>query len=104
MYAVDENGMKCIEDYILYVLGSILKEQHCLQNNTVASHRVPTWIVQSDEAGGVLRYVTTVGDNNNEAMALPNGYVLGESAVRAYHLVSMRRPGDGILTALMLME
>jgi len=75
--AVDENGMEVHGDYILYVCGKYLKE---------------------------CGRLTTVGDKYvNEAM-VANGYVLGGE--QSGHIIFSKHAttGDGILTALMLME
>ena len=103
--AVDENGMEVHGDYILYVCGKYLKECGRLQNNTlVATIMSNMGLFKAMKREGIEVYVTTVGDKYvNEAM-VANGYVLGGE--QSGHIIFSKHAttGDGILTALMLME
>lgn len=103
--AVDENGMEVHEDYILYVCGKYLKECGRLQNNTVdATIMSNMGLFKAMKREGIEVCVTTVGDKYvNEAM-VANGYVLGGE--QSGHIIFSKHAttGDGILTALMLME
>ena len=103
--AVDENGMEVHEDYILYVCGKYLKECGRLQNNTVVATIMSNMgLFKAMKREGIEVCVTTVGDKYvNEAM-VANGYVLGGE--QSGHIIFSKHAttGDGILTALMLME
>ena len=103
--AVDENGMEVHGDYILYVCGKYLKECGRLQNNTVVATIMSNMgLFKAMKREGIGVCVTTVGDKYvNEAM-VANGYVLGGE--QSGHIIFSKHVtiGDGILTALMLME
>lgn len=103
--AVDENGMEVHEDYILYVCGKYLKECGRLQNNTVVATIMSNMgLFKAMKREGIEVCVITVGDKYvNEAM-VANGYVLGGE--QSGHIIFSKHAttGDGILTALMLME
>lgn len=103
--AVDENGMEVHGDYILYVCGKYLKECGRLQNNTVVATIMSNMgLFKAMKREGIEVCVTTVGDKYvNEAM-VANGYVLGGE--QSAHIIFSKHAttGDGILTALMLME
>ena len=102
---VDENGMEVHGDYILYVCGKYLKECGRLQNNTVVATIMSNMgLFKAMKREGIGVCVTTVGDKYvNEAM-VANGYVLGGE--QSGHIIFSKHvtTGDGILTALMLME
>ena len=108
--AVDENGMEVhgMEvhgDFILYVCGKYLKECGKLQNNTVVATIMSNMgLRKAMKQEGINFCETTVGDKYvNEAM-VANGYVLGGE--QSGHIIFSKHAttGDGILTALMLME
>ena len=103
--AVDENGMEVHGDYILYVCGKYLKECGRLQNNTVVATIMSNMgLFKAMKREGIEVCVTTVGDKYvNEAM-VANGSVLGGE--QSGHIIFSKHAttGDGILTALMLME
>ena len=103
--AVDENGMEVHGDYILYVCGKYLKECGRQQNNTVVATIMSNMgLFKAMKREGIEVCVTTVGDKYvNEAM-VANGYVLGGE--QSGHIIFSKHAttGDGILTALMLME
>lgn len=103
--AVDENGMEVHGDFILYVCGKYLKECGKLQNNTVVATIMSNMgLRKAMKQEGINLCETTVGDKYvNEAM-VANGYVLGGE--QSGHIIFSKHAttGDGILTALMLME
>lgn len=103
--AVDENGMEVHGDFILYVCGKYLKECDKLQNNTVVATIMSNMgLRKAMKQEGINLCETTVGDKYvNEAM-VANGYVLGGE--QSGHIIFSKHAttGDGILTALMLME
>ena len=87
------------------VCGKYLKECGRLQNNTVVATIMSNMgLLKAMKREGIEVCVTTVGDKYvNEAM-VANGYVLGGE--RSGHIIFSKHAttGDGILTALMLME
>lgn len=103
--AVDENGNKIHGDYILYICGKYLKENGRLNGNTVVATIMSNLgLFKALEKAGIDYCKTTVGDKYvNEAM-VTNGYVLGGE--QSGHIIFGKHAttGDGILTALMLME
>lgn len=103
--AVDENGNEVHGDFILYVCGKYLKGCGKLQNNTVVATIMSNMgLFKAMERENINVCVTTVGDKYvNEAM-VANGYVLGGE--QSGHIIFSKHAttGDGILTALMLME
>lgn len=103
--AVDENGMEVHGDYVLYVCGKYLKKCGRLQGNTVVATIMSNMgLFKALEKEGINNCITTVGDKYvNEAM-VANGYVLGGE--QSGHIIFSKHAttGDGILTALMLME
>ena len=103
--AVDENGMEVHGDFILYVCGKYLKECGKLQNNTVVATIMSNMgLRKAMKQEGINLCETTVGDKYvNEAM-VANGYVLGGE--QSGHIIFSKHAttGEGILTALMLME
>ena len=92
-------------DFILYVCGKYLKECGKLHNNTVVATIMSNMgLFKAMNQEGIEVCVTTVGDKYvNEAM-VANGYVLGGE--QSGHVIFSKHAttGDGILTALMLME
>ena len=103
--AVDENGNEIHGDYILYICGKYLKENGRLNGNiVVATIMSNLGLFKALEKAGIDYCKTTVGDKYvNEAM-VTNGYVLGGE--QSGHIIFSKHAttGDGILTALMLME
>ena len=92
-------------DYVLYVCGRYLKECGKLQNNTVVATIMSNLgLFKAMKREDINVCVTTVGDKYvNEAM-VANGYVLGGEL--SGHIIFSKHAttGDGILTAIMLME
>lgn len=103
--AVDENGKEIHGDYVLYVCGKYLKECGKLQGNTVVATVMSNMgLFKALEREDIKHCITKVGDKYvNEAM-VANGYVLGGE--QSGHVIFSKHAttGDGILTAIMLME
>ena len=103
--AVDEQGKEINGDHILYILGKAMKEQGSLANNTVVTTVMSNMGLYRalDEAG--MEYVqTTVGDRFVYENMVENGHVLGGEQAGHIILRKYATTGDGILTAIMLME
>lgn len=103
--AVDETGMEVHGDYILYVCGKYLKENNRLEGNTVVATIMSNLgLFKALEQNGIDYLKTTVGDKYvNEAM-VENGYVLGGEQTGHIIFSKHATTGDGMLTAIMLME
>lgn len=103
--AVDETGMEVHGDYILYVCGKYLKENGRLEGNTVVATIMSNLgLFKALEKSGIDYLKTTVGDKYvNEAM-VEHGYVFGGE--QSGHIIFSKHAttGDGMLTAIMLME
>ena len=103
--AVDNEGEIIDGDYILYICGKYLKRHDRLEkNHVVATVMSNLGLFKAFEKAGIETEVTTVGDKYvNEAM-VKNGYVLGGE--QSGHIIFSKHAttGDGILTAIMLME
>ena len=103
--AVDERGKEINGDHILYILGKAMKEQGSLANNTVVTTVMSNMGLYRalDEAG--MAYVqTTVGDRFVYENMVENGHVIGGEQAGHIILRKYATTGDGILTAIMLME
>ena len=103
--AVDEKGNEINGDHILYVLGKAMKEQGSLANNTVVTTVMSNMGLYRalDEAG--IDYVqTTVGDRYIYENMTENGHVIGGEQSGHVILRKYATTGDGILTAIMVME
>jgi len=103
--AVDEKGNEINGDHILYVLGKAMKEQGSLANNTVVTTVMSNMGLYRalDEAG--IDYVqTTVGDRFVYENMVENGHVLGGEQSGHVILRKYATTGDGLLTAIMVME
>lgn len=103
--AVDENGNVVDGDKILYIYGKYMKERGKLQNNTVVTTVMSNFGLYKafDEAG--IRYEKTkVGDKYVYENMVKNGHRLGGE--QSGHIIFSKyaTTGDGILTALKVME
>ena len=103
--AVDEHGNEVHGDFVLYVCGKYLKECGKLQGNTVVATVMSNLgLFKALDREQINYCKTAVGDKYvNEAM-VSNGYVLGGE--QSGHIIFSKHAttGDGILTAIMLME
>ncbi len=103
--AVDENGNEVNGDHILYVLGKALKAQGMLNSNTVVTTVMSNMGLYKALAEAGIDYVqTTVGDRFIYESMIENGYSLGGEQSGHIILKKYATTGDGILTAIMLME
>lgn len=103
--AVDENGEEVDGDFMLYVCGGYLKRQGRLDGNHVVTTVMSNLgLFRSLEKMGIECEITQVGDKYvNEAM-VEKQYVLGGE--QSGHIIFAKHAttGDGVLTAIMLME
>ena len=103
--AVDENGNEVSGDHILYALGKALKTQGMLNGNTVVTTVMSNMGLYKALTEAGIDYVqTTVGDRFIYESMTENGYSLGGEQSGHIILRKYATTGDGILTAIMLME
>ena len=103
--AVDENGEVVNGDHILYILGKLQKSTGDLVGNTVVTTIMSNLGLYRalDEAG--IRYEqTTVGDRYVYENMQANGYCIGGEQSGHIILSKYATTGDGILTAIKVME
>ncbi len=103
--AVAEDGRIIDGDLILYICGKYLKENGHLTNNTIVTTVMSNFglYLALDEAG--INYEkTAVGDKYVYENMISNGHIIGGE--QSGHIIFSKhaRTGDGILTAIMLME
>ncbi len=103
--AVDENGHMVDGDLILYVCGRYLHKYGRLVKDTVVPTVMSNFGLYKafDELG--IKYETTdVGDKYVHACMRENGYILGGE--QSGHIIfgDIEQTGDGIMTALRVME
>lgn len=103
--AIDDKGNIIDGDLILYICGCYLKERGELENNTVVTTIMSNLgLYKAFDKKGILYEKTTVGDKYVYENMINNGHVLGGE--QSGHIIYRKyaATGDGILTALMLME
>ena len=103
--AVDENGQVINGDHILYVLAMHMKQNGNLTNNTVVTTVMSNLGLYRalDEAD--IRYEqTTVGDRYVYENMQQNGHCIGGEQSGHVILSKYATTGDGILTAIKVME
>ncbi|MBQ3096070.1 MAG: phosphoglucosamine mutase [Clostridia bacterium] len=103
--AVDERGNVLTGDHILYILANRLRSRGGLDRNTVVTTVMSNaGLLQALDRTGITAVQTRVGDRYVYENMMENGYALGGE--QSGHII-MRKyatTGDGILTALMLIE
>ncbi len=103
--AVDEKGREINGDHMLYILGRHMKKRGTLENNTVVTTVMSNMgLYRALDAAGIDYVQTTVGDRFVYENMTANGHVLGGEQAGHIILSKYATTGDGILTAIMLME
>ena len=103
--AVDEGGNEISGDHILYILGKAMKEQGSLAGNTVVTTVMSNMGLYAALTEAGMDFVqTTVGDRFIYESMTENGYVLGGEQSGHVILRKYATTGDGLLTAIMVME
>ena len=103
--AVDETGREVSGDHILYILGKAMWEQGSLTGNTVVTTIMSNMGLYAALAEAGMDFVqTTVGDRFVYENMTANGYVLGGEQSGHIILRKYATTGDGLLTAIMVME
>ncbi|WP_343246866.1 phosphoglucosamine mutase [Diplocloster hominis] len=103
--AVDDQGTVVNGDLILYVCAVYMKENGMLENNTVATTIVSNLgLYKAFEEAGIEFVKTQVGDKYVYESMAKNDYCIGGE--QTGHVIFSRyaATGDGILTALKVME
>ena len=103
--AVDESGREVNGDHILYILGTAMKEQGSLANNTVVTTIMSNMgLYRALDRAGIDYVQTTVGDRYVYENMVENGHVIGGEQAGHIILRKYATTGDGLLTAIMIME
>ncbi len=103
--AVDANGQLVNGDQIMYVCGTHLKEHGRLANNTVVTTIMSNFgLYKALDACGISYEKTAVGDKYVWENMREHGHLIGGE--QSGHIIfgEHARTGDGILTAIMVME
>ena len=103
--AVDENGNVVDGDLILYVYGRYLKEKGALRNNTVVTTIMSNFgLYKAFDEIGIDYEKTQVGDKYVYENMVKNGHRIGGE--QSGHIIFSKyaTTGDGILTAIKMME
>lgn len=103
--AVDENGDVVDGDRILYIYGRYMKEKDALVNNTVVTTVMSNiGLYKAFDAVGIDYEKTAVGDKYVYECMNEKGYVLGGE--NSGHIIFSKyaNTGDGIITALKIMQ
>lgn len=103
--AVDHKGNVVDGDLILYVCGTYLKEKGELNNNTVVTTVMSNLgLYKAFDKKGICYEKTAVGDKYVYENMMQNDHILGGE--QSGHIIFSKyaATGDGILTALMIME
>ncbi|MDO5381257.1 MAG: phosphoglucosamine mutase [Eubacteriales bacterium] len=102
---VDENGDVITGDHILYIYGCYLKKRDKLLYNKVVTTVMSNFgLYKAFDAAGIEYEKTKVGDKYVYECMAENGYRLGGE--QSGHIIFSKyaTTGDGILTALKMME
>ncbi len=103
--AVDENGNEINGDHILYILGCDLKKKGQLVNNTVVTTIMSNiGLYKALEKEGIDYAQTTVGDRFVYENMVQTGNCIGGEQSGHVILSKYATTGDGILTAIKIME
>ena len=103
--AVDENGNVVDGDLILYICGKYMKEQGLLRNNKIVTTVMSNLgLYKALDREGIGYEKTAVGDKYVYENMASNGYRIGGE--QSGHIIFRKyaTTGDGILTAIKMME
>ena len=103
--AVDENGNEVNGDHILYILAKRLKARGSLDNNTVVMTVMSnSGLTQALDKEGIKYVRTAVGDRYVYEKMMDMNCKLGGEQSGHIILQKYATTGDGLLTAIMIME
>lgn len=103
--AVDEKGEIANGDHILYILGNYYKNRGSLANNTIVTTIMSNLgLYRALDDAGIAYEQTTVGDRFVYENMQANGHQIGGEQSGHIILSKYATTGDGILTAIKVME
>lgn len=103
--AVDENGDVVNGDGIMYLCAMYLKEKNALVNNTVVTTIMSNFgLYKAFDAAGISYEKTAVGDKYVYENMTQNGHILGGEESGHIIFSKYATTGDGLVTALKIME
>ena len=103
--AVDEHGHILTGDHIIYMYAKYMKSKGTLKDNTVVATVMSNLgFFKALEAEGIDCVVTDVGDKNVYAAMVKDDYRLGGEQSGHIILSKFATTGDGLITAIKLME
>lgn len=103
--AVDEKGNIINGDHILYIIANRLRSKELLPNNTVVTTIMSNMgLYKALESAGINYVQTTVGDRYIHEEMMKNDYYLGGEQSGHTIIRKYANTGDGVLTAIILME
>lgn len=103
--AVDDTGAVIDGDLILYVCGTYMKERGTLHNNTIVTTVMSNFgLYKALDAANIQYEKTAVGDKYVYENMVKNGHRIGGE--QSGHIIFSKyaNTGDGILTAIKIME
>jgi len=103
--AVDGSGKLIDGDLILYIYGTYMKSLGQLENNTVVTTIMSNFgLYKAFDKAGIKYEKTAVGDKYVYENMVNNGHIIGGE--QSGHIIFSKyaTTGDGIITALMMME
>lgn len=104
-FAVDENGTLINGDKILYICGKYMKDTGILDTNTVVATMMSNLgLFKALEREGIQYEKTDVGDRFVYENMIANGHSLGGEISGHIIFSKYAVTGDGLLTAIKLME
>ena len=103
--AVDENGKEVDGDKIMYLLANKLKGEGALEKDTLVTTIMSnSGLTKALKAVGIKNVQTKVGDRFVYEKMLTDGYSLGGEQSGHVIIRKYATTGDGILTAIMVVE
>ncbi|MDO4459964.1 MAG: phosphoglucosamine mutase [Clostridia bacterium] len=103
--AVDENGEVVTGDAIMYLYGMYQKERGHLTNNTVVTTIMSNFgLYKAFDAAGINYEKTDVGDKYVYENMVKNGHIIGGEDSGHIIFSKYATTGDGLLTAIKVME
>lgn len=103
--AVDENGDVVDGDKIIYILANKMKKENSLTNDTVVTTIMSnTGLTKALKEIGVKNVQTTVGDRFVYEKMQQGNFVLGGEQSGHIIIKKYATTGDGLLTAIMILE
>ena len=103
--AVDEHGELVTGDGILYLCGAHMKRMDALPNNTVVTTVMSNFgLYKAFDAAGISYEKTKVGDKYVYENMRENGHILGGEQSGHIIFAKYANTGDGLITAIKVMQ